>query len=134
MNDLSQEALYNLTYAAISFGDSLFQLWLTITFAAILAAYFAREQITPFMRRLILALYAGTSILLTGRWVNAMIQILSYREVLEQEGFAPFPTVMVFGNALGLLHFLMFSIGSVATIYFLYTFRDSATDGDLSNR
>ena len=134
MNDLSQEALYNLTYAAVSFGDSLFQLWLTITFAAILAAYFAREQITSFMRWLILALYAGTSILLTGRWVNAMNHILSYREVLEHEGFAPFPSVVVFGNALGILHFIMFFMGSVATIYFLHTFRGSTTDGDISIR
>jgi len=35
VNELSQEAFFDLTYSAISLGDSLFEPWLPVTFAAI---------------------------------------------------------------------------------------------------
>ena len=53
MNSLNQESLYNLIYAAIDFGDNLFELRLTVTFAAILAIYFSRDHISSFMRTLL---------------------------------------------------------------------------------
>ena len=37
MTGLSEEALHNLCYNALSFADNLFQMWLTVTFAAIQA-------------------------------------------------------------------------------------------------
>ena len=37
MSNLSEEALHNLCYSALSFADNLFQMWLTVTFGAILA-------------------------------------------------------------------------------------------------
>jgi hypothetical protein len=36
MSEVSEEALHNLCYTALSFADNLFQMWLTVTFAAIL--------------------------------------------------------------------------------------------------
>lgn len=128
MTELSQEALYNLCYSAIAFGDSMFELWLSVTFAAILAVYFSSERITSFMRRLLVALYAGTSVLLTGRWLVAMGHILEYRRVLQDAGFAPFPSPPQLGFALGVLHLLMFSFGSIATLYFMNSFDRIAPD------
>jgi hypothetical protein len=128
MTNLSQEALYNLCYSAISFGDSLFELWLTITFAAILAIFFASERITPFMRRLLLALYGGTALLLTGRWVVAMTHVLTYQRMLRDAGFEAFPSPIRTRSPLGVLHFLMFAVGSVATLYFMHSFRHARSD------
>lgn len=122
MNDLSQEALYNLTYDALSFADTLFQVWLTVTFAAILAIYFSRTEISALMRRLLIALYAGTAVVLTGRWAAGMFHIMAYDKLIVEGGFAPFPTPPALGLTMGILHFSMFVVGSLATIYFMYSF------------
>ena len=130
MTDLSQEALYNLCYSAISFADSLFELWLTVTFAAILAIFFASARITPFMRYLLMSLYGGTSFMLTARWLVAMNHILTYQQMLDAAGFAPFPTPIEGGAPLAVIHFLMFPLGSLATLYFMRSFSDQASDSE----
>ena len=83
MSNLSEEALHNLCYSALSFADNLFQMWLTVTFGAILAIYFSHSNITPFMRRLLIGLYFGASLMLTGRWCVAIfLHFLSYQNQL----------------------------------------------------
>ena len=129
MNDLSQEALYNLIYSAIDFGDSLFELWLTITFAAILAVYFSSERISSFMRRLLIALYAVSSILLTGRWVVAMIHYVHYQDLILASGFDAFPTPAM-ARIFGVLHFLLYAFGSVGTVYFMRSFGKHSDGSD----
>lgn len=128
MVDLSQEALYNLCYSALSFADSLFELWLTVTFAAILAIYFASARITPFMRWLLMALYGGTAVVLTGRWLVAINHVLTYQRMLEEAGFEAFPSPVRGTAPLGVLHFLMFLVGSIATLYFMSSFRHERTE------
>ena len=81
-----------------------------------------------FMRRLLLALYAGTAVLLTGRWLVAMIHILTYQRMLQEAGFEPFPSPLRGTAPLAVLHFLMYLGGSVATLYFMASFRHQ--DGD----
>ena len=130
MNNLSQEALYNLIYSALSFADTLFQVWLTVTFAAILAIYFTRSEISQWMRHLLIALYTGAAIVLTGRWAAGMIHVLEYQELLREAGFPPFPTPPTLGTAMGVLHFLMFVVGSLATVYFMFSFREDRVDAD----
>ena len=129
MNELSQEALYNLLYSAIDFGDSLFELWLTITFAAILAVYFSSDRISRFMRILLISLYSASSILLTGRWVVAMIHYAHYQDVILTSGFAAYPTPP-FAAVFGVLHFLLYVLGSVGTVYFMLSFENSSRASD----
>jgi hypothetical protein len=64
MSRLPEGALHTLCYNALSFADNLFQMWLTVTFAAILAIYFSHSHITPYLRRLLIGLYLGASIML----------------------------------------------------------------------
>ena len=130
MTDLSQEALYNLCYSAISFADSLFELWLTVTFAAILAIFFASARITPFMRYLLMSLYGGTSFMLTARWLVAMNHIVTYQQMLEAAGLAPFPTPLKGTAPIAVLHFLMFLLGSLATLYFMRSFSDPGSKSE----
>lgn len=122
---MSEEPYYNLIYSAMYLGDGLFELWLTITFAAILAIYFSRDQISRFMRNLLVALYTGTAVLLTGRWCVAMIHIVYYMNELSAAGLASFPTPMPFGSVMAILHFSMFAGGSIGTIYFMCSYRSS---------
>jgi len=122
VSELSQEALFNLTYSAIALGDSLFELWLTVTFAAILAVYFSSSRMTTFMRRLLLGLYFAASLLLTGRWVVAMLHFLTYRDMLAMQGFAEFPSPQPLGIILGTLHFATLVLGTAGTLYFMRSF------------
>jgi hypothetical protein len=43
-------------------------MWLTITFAAILAIYFSHSNITAYMKRLLIGSYVDASIALIGKW------------------------------------------------------------------
>ena len=123
MNELSQEALYNLTYTALDFTDTLFQVWLSITFAAILAIFFSGTAVTRWMRWLLIVLYTGSSVLLTGRWMIGIGHVRTYADLLDGAGYAPFPTPIIAGSVMGVLHLLMFVVGTLATIYFMSTFR-----------
>lgn len=122
MTRLSEEALHNLCYSALSFADNLFQMWLTVTFAAILAIYFSQSNITAYMRRLLIGLYFGASVMLIGRWCVAIIFHLStYQNQLLENDWLPFPTPE---NAkfLGALHLLLYLLGTSATLYFMAKF------------
>jgi hypothetical protein len=122
MAGLSQEALHNLCYNALSFADNLFQMWLTVTFAAILAIYFSHTSITPYLRRLLIGLYAGASVMLIGRWSVAIFShFLTYQNQLIANDWLPFPTPE---NAkfLGLLHLSLYLLCTVATLYFMAKF------------
>ena len=122
MTKLSEEALHNLCYNALSFADSLFQMWLTVTFAAILAIYFSHSNITPYMRRLLIGLYFGASVMLTGRWyVAIMFHFLTYQNQLIENGWLPFPTPEN-ARILGALPLLLYLFGTAATLYFMATF------------
>ena len=122
MTGLSEEALHNLCYNALSFADNLFQMWLTVTFAAILATYFSQSNITPYLRRLLFGLYFGASVMLIGRWCVAIFShYLTYQNQLIENGWLPFPTPE---NArfLGVLHLLLYLLGTAATLYFMMKF------------
>ena len=122
MDRLSEEALHNLCYDALSFADNLFQMWLTITFAAILAIYFSHSNITKYMRRLLIGLYGGASIMLIGRWCVAIFyHFLTYQRQLTENDWLPFPTPE-YAGVLGLLHLLLYVIGTTATLYFMVKF------------
>ena len=122
MTDLSEEALHNLCYSALSFADNLFQMWLTVTFAAILAIYFSHSNITPYLRRLLTGLYLGASIMLIGRWWVAIFHhFLTYQNQLVENDWLPFPTPQ-YAEFLGVLHLLLYLMGTAATLYFMVKF------------
>ena len=122
MTRLSEEALHNLCYDALSFADNLFQMWLTVTFAAILAIYFSHSNITPYLRRLLIGLYFGASVMLIGRWCVAIIfHLVTYQKQLIENGWLPFPTPEN-ARILGGLHLLLYLLGTASTLYFMAKF------------
>lgn len=135
MTRLSEEALHNLCYSALSFADNLFHMWLTVTFAAILAIYFSHSNIIPYMRRLLIGLYFGASVMLIGRWcVAIMFHFFTYQNQLIENGWLPFPTPE-HAIVLGVLHLLLYLIGTSATLYFMVKFvgRDSTSSRGTTN-
>ena len=115
---MTEKDLYDLIYSALGYADPLFELRLTITFAAILAVYFSSARITRYMRWLLVGLCASAAVLLAGRWFIAMQHVVYYRERLLAAEMTPLQASV----PLGFLHGLMCLVGSLGTILFMATF------------
>lgn len=122
-NELSQEAIYSLYYEAIAFTDTVLQIWLTVTFGAIIALYIASVSITRLLRFLITGLYTASSVVLIGRWIIAATHMDHYQRLLEAQNMTPFPTPPGLVSWIGPSVFGLMVIGSLVTIFFLATFK-----------
>ena len=118
---MGQAELYELSYEALYFMDSLFQMWLTMTFAAILAIYFTRAELSNWLRRLLIFLYLAASIVMSGRWLVGTNHVITYRDMLTEAGYAPFPTPD-WASLFWVLHACTFVVGTIATAYFMNSF------------
>ena len=131
MNELTQRDIFELSFAAIGYMHTIFQIWITITFAAILAVYFSSARITKYMRYLVVSLYAGASIMLFGRWLVWASTITSFSKVARETGMeglpAMAPEILVSNSAF--LNIILFVVGSLATTYFLVTFENNRKSG-----
>ena len=93
-----------------------------VMFAAILAIYFSHSNITPYLRRLLIGLYFGTSVMLTGRWCVAIFShFLTYQGQLGENGWEPFPTPE-YARFLGAMHLLLYLLATAATLLFMTKF------------
>jgi len=54
---MSEDLIYQMLYASLSLADSTIQIWFTVTFAIIVAGYFAGTRIGHPMYRLVSSLY-----------------------------------------------------------------------------
>ena len=68
---MSQESIYTTLYAALSLTDSIFQIWLTLTFAVLVATYVAERRFHRAMYRLVSILYGVASAVLLIRFASA---------------------------------------------------------------
>lgn len=121
---MTEELIYENLYAVLAVADSILQIWLTITFAVLVAAYVASERISRHLYLLITFLYGFAALILTVRFISAGQQIYFYRDLLVSSGFTPWPaprplSVMIGGGTLMLL-----VGGSIATLWFLRVVRN----------
>ena len=57
---MSQEAIYSTLYAVLALTDSIFQIWITLTFAVLVATYVAERHFDGGMYRLVSGLYRSS--------------------------------------------------------------------------
>ena len=118
---MGQAELFELSYEALYFMDSLFQMWLTMTFAAILAIYFTRTELSNWLRRLLISLYLAASIAMSGRWLVGTNHLVTYRDMIVEAGYPPFPTPE-WASVFWVLHASTFLVGTITTAYFMHSF------------
>lgn len=121
---MTEELIYDNLYSVLAVADSILQIWLTVTFAVLVAAYVASERISRHLYLLITFLYGFAALILTVRFISAGHQIYYYRDLLVTSGFTPWPaprtlSVMIGGGTLMLL-----VGGSIATLWFLRVVRN----------
>ena len=51
---MSQESIYSTLYAVLALTDSIFQIWITLTFAVLVATYVAERRFSRGMYGLVL--------------------------------------------------------------------------------
>lgn len=117
------ELIYESLYSALSLSDSSFQIWMSFTFAVIVAAHLAGDRINRTTYSLACWLYGIYSGVLLLRYLSAAYQIIHYQNLLLERGFEPWPVPKPIGIAIGSGTFLLMAGGTLATLWFVRTIR-----------
>src|SRR5262245_17865800 len=91
MTNMSQDSIYSTLYAALALTDSILQIWITLTFAVIVATHFAAKRFERSVYLLVSGLYAFASLILAVRFGSAEFQAFYYKTLLVRRGFEPWP-------------------------------------------
>ena len=118
-NLMSQELIYDVLYDSLSLADSIVQIWITVTFAVIVAAYFAGGRVGHVMHRLVSSLYGLYAVVLITRFGSSAFQIFHYRTILIERGFEPWPVPYWVSIIIGSGTFILMFAGTLATLWFM---------------
>ena len=116
---MSQESIYSTLYAALALTDSIFQIWITLTFAVLVATYVAERRFSLGMYRLVSSLYGLASAILLVRFASAALQAFHYKNLLVTRGFEPWPVPNVVSLIIGSGTILLLFAGTLATLWFV---------------
>ena len=116
---MSQESIYSTLYAALALTDSIFQIWITLTFAVLVATYVAERRFSLGMYRLVSSLYGLASAILLVRFASAALQAFHYKNLLVTRGFEPWPVPNVVSLIIGGGTILLLFAGTLATLWFV---------------
>lgn len=126
---MSQEMLYQTLFSALSTVDSILQIWLTVTFAVLVAAYLAGRHVNQFMYVLISTLYGLASIVLMTRFVSAAVLMFNFQNQLVVNGYKPWPVPNLIGAIIGGGTFLLMFGGTAGTLWFVRSTRKEVEAG-----
>jgi hypothetical protein len=119
LHQMSQEAIYSTLYATLALTDSIFQIWITLTFAVLIAIYVAERRFHSALYRLVSTLYAFASGILLVRFVSAAYQAFHYKNLLRTRGFEPWPVPNIVSLIIGIGTFVFLLCGTIATLWFV---------------
>jgi hypothetical protein len=103
--------------------NSQFELWLTITFAVIIASYIAGHNLSRSLRQLIASLYLLVSILLLAVAAGAV----SFAREMGGTSILEVPSFL--GYTIALLRPTVWILGTITTIIFIFSGNRTNQDG-----
>lgn len=95
--------------------DMQFQLWITITTAVVIASFAARDNLSLSLKLFIASMYTLAVTALMLRYANDASQFIFLKMELSNRG-VEYPTI----GDLRLIRGLVYSIGSLATLLFVF--------------
>jgi hypothetical protein len=116
---MPQELIYSTLYAALTLTDSIFQIWITLTFAVVVATYVAGQRFDRPVYLLVSSLYALASVVLFTRFASAAFQAFYYKRLLVTRGFEPWPVPNFVSVIIGGGTSVLLFAGTVGTLWFV---------------
>ena len=107
--------LQELTALSEASIDSQFQFWLTVTFAIIVASFAGRHVLTSTLKHITAFLYTLSTFVFASRWYYDYLDLRHYETLFIEMGHDPSPPLLTAFSRI-----LLMSLGSVATLYFVY--------------
>jgi hypothetical protein len=95
MDQLPSESLLELVHMAEASIDVQFQVWLTITFAVIVASFASQGQPSIRIRGLMIALYVLAVAALYARWMTDGSRLVPMLDELLSRGIDAYPTAWI---------------------------------------
>lgn len=115
MDQVSIAELIELLQNESASIDMQFQLWITITSAVVIASFAARDQLSMGLKIFIAFMYILAIVTIIVRYANDASQFVFIKTELSKRG-VEYPAV----GDLRVLRSLVYSIGSLATIFFVF--------------
>ena len=115
MSELTVAELIELLQNESASIDMQFQLWISVTFAVIIASFAARSHFTTSLKLFVTTLYALAATALTLRYTNDASQFVFLKAELTARA-VNYPSVA----DLKLLRTLIYVLGSLATVVFVF--------------
>ena len=109
--------LYEALYAQLGAMDRIVEFWIGITFAVIVATFFAGNKLTRLMYALVTTMYGIVSAYLALRYLNASGKFTELQSQLISAGeWMPTGALNI---SVGFLSLAMYVVGTLGTLYFL---------------
>ena len=124
---LNTEEFIELIGVTTSNINNQFELWLTVTFAVIVASYLAGFRLSAGLRYLIATLYVLVSVLL----MLMLLQAVQTADLLLGDALTEMTWREPLRMAIASLRFVVWALGTVATLVFIFRgHRSNAEAGD----
>jgi len=111
--EIDQQGLHELLLLSLEQIDTTFNIWMSATFAVLVATHVVGAQLKNRVLLVIATLYGLFSLLYLGRIINSGSLAIMYQSQIDGQ----LPTL---DFPLGALRLLIFAIGTVSTLYFLF--------------
>ncbi len=117
---------YELVIGMTEMYNSLFEFWLTVTFAYLITVHLTFEDIDKRLRKLILLIYGAAAFLFIIRWTLAIQGVYKLSEAIESAGYPPPPFSPEPWHAIAVYSavFALMSVGTIMSLYFGVIRRD----------
>jgi len=108
--------IYELILMQRSSIDTQFQVWITITFATIVASFTSKEELRTKYKIFVSLLYIIATVTLASRWYYDAIETISLIEALDKEQIELWvPKVTIISRS------LLMILGSIGTLIFIFS-------------
>ena len=112
-----------------AFCDVIFNRWVQATFAVLVATYFTASRLNTLFLKLMGALYLAYSIAQASTLAFQTSKLIEYVDQLEAI-IGDYAGNIALSAPAGILTFLVYTIGTVATLYFVYHTQKSGESGN----
>ena len=123
---MSIDLIYQSMYEALTLSDASLQIWISITFAIIVAGHVAANRVKRTAYTLVSCLYAFYSSVLVLRYCSAAFQIIHYQELLLSRNMEAWPVPKLVGVLIGGGTFVLMVGGTITTLWFVRAIRVAA--------